>query len=78
MSDLPVSNLKIPLPRFLNELTSNGVPVPKAMAVAGKMSVGSLHPSRVSSPDVVLRSVFLGSKDTRNTTLHPRSASLPT
>jgi len=32
-------HVKIPLPRFLKLLTGNNVPVPKAMAVAGKMSV---------------------------------------
>jgi hypothetical protein len=30
---------KIPLPKFLKLLTGNNVPVPKAMSVAGKMSV---------------------------------------
>ena len=30
---------KIPLPRFLKLLTGNNVPMPKAMATAGKMSV---------------------------------------
>lgn len=32
-------NLNIPLPNFLKFLTSNNVPVPKAMAIAGKVSV---------------------------------------
>jgi len=32
-------DLKIPLPNFLKFLTSNNVPVPKAMAIAGKVSV---------------------------------------
>lgn len=35
----PMTEAKIPLPRFLKLLTGNNVPVPKAMAVAGKMSV---------------------------------------
>jgi len=37
---------KIPLPDFLKILTSNSVPVPKAMAIAGKVFVSDKHLSR--------------------------------
>ena len=32
-----LSDSEIPLPRFLKELGNNGIPIPKAMAIAGKM-----------------------------------------
>jgi hypothetical protein len=32
-------DVKLPLPKFLKLFTNNNVPVPKAMAFAGKMSV---------------------------------------
>ena len=34
-----IGDVKLPLPKFLKLFTNNNVPVPKAMAVAGKMSV---------------------------------------
>jgi hypothetical protein len=34
---IAASDSSIPLPKFLKELTNNGIAVPKAMAVAGKM-----------------------------------------
>lgn len=37
-----MDDVKIPLPRFLKLLTDNSVPVPKAMAFAGKMLVSLL------------------------------------
>ena len=36
-------DLKIPLPKFIQLFTSNGVSMPKAMAVAGKVSVWAWH-----------------------------------
>lgn len=39
----PMDSLKIPLPKFLKLLTSNNVPVPKAMAVSGKMYEYAIH-----------------------------------
>lgn len=42
---------KLTLPDFLKFLTSNNVPVPKAMAVASKVSVSPLtHPSPFLNP----------------------------
>jgi len=38
------TSLKIPLPQFLKHLTSNGISMPKAMAVASKMSATSQLP----------------------------------
>ena len=37
--DMISDDVKLPLPKFLKLFTNNNVPVPKAMAVAGKMSV---------------------------------------
>ena len=34
-----IGDVKLPLPKFLKLFTNNNVPVPKAMAIAGKMSV---------------------------------------
>ena len=36
-----LSTIKLPLPKFLQILTGNGVPAAKAMAVTGKMLVCS-------------------------------------
>jgi hypothetical protein len=41
MTDASHSNKRVPLPSFLKVLTSNGVPIPRAMSVAGKMFVAS-------------------------------------
>ena len=40
-----IEDVKLPLPKFLKLFTNNNVPVPKAMAVAGKMSVVIPTPS---------------------------------
>jgi hypothetical protein len=34
-----IGDVKLPLPNFLKLFTNNNVPIPKTMAVAGKMSV---------------------------------------
>lgn len=39
MNSDEVGDVKLPLPNFLKLFTDNNVPVPKAMAIAGKMFV---------------------------------------
>jgi len=55
MNSDAVRDVKLPLPKFLKLFTNNNVPVPKAMAIAGKMFVVIRLPA--FCPDRVLRSV---------------------
>lgn len=66
-----IGDVKLPLPKFLKLFTNNNVPVPKAMAVAGKMSV--VIPSR--RPPAFCPNWYYFRSVTRNITLLRSSAS---
>ncbi|KJA30201.1 hypothetical protein HYPSUDRAFT_175504 [Hypholoma sublateritium FD-334 SS-4] len=70
MNALSDKDSKIPLPKFIQLFTSNGVSVPKAMAVAGKVYPKHNTPAKLSQlSDATLAALGVEDKDIRRLVL---------